>query len=338
MSPSNWGTQPIQSAFRTHHSHPPPTLHPTLTRLPHPFIVCIIGASGRIGSSIAFSYTQAGASALILASRRIPHLKNLAQKCHAENSALEMEIWECDVTCSKSVEGLAERIRRRWGRLDVVVLVSGVSGLIRTKLTETEVESFEEVTGTNYVGTFYCVKFLVPLMLEGEEEEDVVVVEINGDDEMNGSHDQDGNENQNQSNNHRNGERKKKTFIGVSSMAAMIVRGPIANTQYCVSKCAQLKLLEHVHEQYQDQGLNCFAVHPGAVLSEQAERLAPIDFLPYLTDSPDLCGAFCVWLTVGEKQWLSGRLVSANWDVDELEGKKEEIVAKDALKLQLSLP
>ncbi|EMF14292.1 NAD(P)-binding protein [Sphaerulina musiva SO2202] len=304
MSPSNWGTQPIQSAFRTHHSHPPPTLHPTLTRLPHPFIVCIIGASGKIGSSIALSYTQAGASALILASRRIPHLENLAQKCHAENSALEMEIWDCDVTCSKSVEGLAERIRRRWGRLDVVVLVSGVSGLIRTKLTETEVESFEEVTGTNYVGTFFCVKFLVPLMLEEEEEEEDV----------------------------------KKTFIGVSSMAAMIVRGPIANTQYCVSKCAQLKLLEHVHEQYQDQGLNCFAVHPGAVLSEQAERLAPIDFLPYLTDSPDLCGAFCVWLTVGEKQWLSGRLVSANWDVDELEGKKEEIVAKDALKLQLSLP
>lgn len=69
-----------------------------------------------------------------------------------------------------------------------------------------------------------------------------------------------------------------------------------------------------------------------------ADETTPDEFRPYLTDSPDLCGAFCVWLTGGDRGWLSGRLVSAKWDVDALEGMKEEIVEKDALKLRLSLP
>lgn len=84
--------------------------------------------------------------------------------------------------------------------------------------------------------------------------------------------------------------------------------------------------------------MSCFAVHPGAVLSEMADETTPAEFRPYLTDSPELCGAFCVWLAAGESQWLGGRLLSAKWDVDELQDKKEEILAKDALKLQLSLP
>lgn len=111
----------------------------------------------------------------------------------------------------------------------------------------------------NYVGTFHAAKYLIPLQLKNP----------------NGA----------------------KTFIVVSSLASLIVRGPIANAQYCVSKAAQLKLLENIHEQYFDEGLAAYAVHPGAVLSEMADESTPDVFRPFLTDSPELCGAFCVWLT-----------------------------------------
>lgn len=118
------------------------------------------------------------------------------------------------------------------------------------------------------------------------------------------------------------------------------MRGVIANPQYTVSKAAQLRLLECAHEQYKDQGLGVYAIHPGAVLTEIAET-APEELKPYLTDSPELCGAFCVWLTREdrreERRWLAGRLLSACWDVEELEGKKEEIVSKDLLKLKLAM-
>lgn len=56
-----------------------------------------------------------------------------------------------------------------------------------------------------------------------------------------------------------------------------------------------------------------------------------------LTDDVDLCGAVCVWLTskYEDIQWLSGRLISATWDLDELLAKKEQVIEKDLLKFAL---
>jgi hypothetical protein len=39
-----------------------------------------------------------------------------------------------------------------------------------------------------------------------------------------------------------------------------------------------------------------------------------------------------VWLTREKRAWLSGRLVSAKWDVDELLAKKNEVEEQDLLK------
>jgi hypothetical protein len=52
-------------------------------------------------------------------------------------------------------------------------------------------------------------------------------------------------------------------------------------------------------------------------------------------DDEDLAGAFCVWLSREKRGWLSGRYVSCNWDVGELEAKKEGIVEGDLLKMRM---
>jgi len=56
-------------------------------------------------------------------------------------------------------------------------------------------------------------------------------------------------------------------------------------------------------------------------------------------DSVDLCGAFCVWLSkqTTNLHWLTGRFISANWDVDELLAKKDLIIEKDLLKWRIAL-
>ena len=54
-----------------------------------------------------------------------------------------------------------------------------------------------------------------------------------------------------------------------------------------------------------------------------------------MTDTPELCAGFAVWLTKGQRAWLNGRYVSATWDVDELLAKKDEIVKGDKLKLRM---
>jgi len=54
-----------------------------------------------------------------------------------------------------------------------------------------------------------------------------------------------------------------------------------------------------------------------------------------LIDTPELAGGFSVWLSAGDKSWLSGRYVAATWDVERLEEMKGEIVEGDKLKARL---
>ena len=97
-------------------------------------------------------------------------------------------------------------------------------------------------------------------------------------------------------------------------------------------------------------------IHPGAVKTEMAEENAPeefkkfryssyngrgfgVDQCPDLTDSVDLCGGYCVWLTAQaeKKLWLTGRFIAATWDADQLVERKEEIEEKDLLKAKMAI-
>ena len=48
-----------------------------------------------------------------------------------------------------------------------------------------------------------------------------------------------------------------------------------------------------------------------------------------------LPGNFAVWLASAEADFLAGRFVYANWDVDELKARSEEIKTTDLLKIGL---
>lgn len=305
----DWGTKGISTFTPTRHSHPSPAIKPSITTLPSKSRILILGASRGIGAGIAHAYGSAGAGTLILCSRSLSSLHSVADECRLRSplgAELNVQVLECDIADATSVEKVAEVIGKDGGALDVVVVNAGWSGPVVCDVAAGEPEVFRQVTETNYLGTYYAAHFLLPLLLR---------------DEGGGV-----------------GEGMQKAFLAVGSTASFIVRGPIANTQYCVSKMAQLKLVEHVHEQYKDRGVLAVAIHPGAVMSQMAVETAPEEFMKYLTDDPGLCGAFCVWLTKEEgKLWLGGRHLEANWDVDELVGRKKEIVEGDLLKTRLAL-
>lgn len=56
-----------------------------------------------------------------------------------------------------------------------------------------------------------------------------------------------------------------------------------------------------------------------------------------LVDKVELGADMTVWLTAERREWLAGRYVAVNWDVDELLGKKEKIVKEDLLKVRLDV-
>ncbi|KAK5120683.1 hypothetical protein LTR85_006041 [Meristemomyces frigidus] len=296
----SWGFGKFGEFTSKTHSEPYEATDPSLVKLPQPFVVCVVGASRGIGAGIATSYAKAGPTGLVLAARTVPGLEETAALCRKINPKVEIEIVPCDIINPEDVANLADKTKAKFGgRLDVVVVNSGVSGPIEPKVTTTDPKDFQNAINVNYVGTFLSAKYLIPLLLSTEG--------------------------------------GAKAFMAVSTLAVMIIRGPFANSTYTVSKAAQLKLMEKIHEEYSGEGLAAFSVHPGAVWTEMNASHTPEAFKPFFADSPDLCGSWCVWLTKdgSQKHWLSGRLVSASWDVDEVDAKKDEIVEKDLLKFKL---
>lgn len=95
------------------------------------------------------------------------------------------------------------------------------------------------------------------------------------------------------------------------------------------------RLTDFVYEEYKDKGIRVFAYHPGGIKTAMAAKV-PEKYHPFLIDTPELPGGFCIYLASSRADYLNGRYVSANWDVDELEAMKEDILTNDKFKMVLS--
>ncbi|KAF1953535.1 NAD(P)-binding protein [Byssothecium circinans] len=91
---------------------------------------------------------------------------------------------------------------------------------------------------------------------------------------------------------------------------------------YLTSKLAQLKVMEYLAAENPD--LFVCSVHPGMVDTKifRGSGASP-DQLPM--DTATLPAHFLVWLSQPKTKFLNGKLVWANWDVEELFAKAEEI-------------
>ncbi|KAF2012792.1 NAD(P)-binding protein [Aaosphaeria arxii CBS 175.79] len=268
---------------------------PANNKFTTPLNVCVIGATRGIGASIAHAYAQAGASTLILVGRSSSSRELLSVEKHAQelHPSIRTATYFCDLTSSKDVEELAKRVREDIGKLDILVLNSGISGPVVLKVEDGDPQDFQDVFNVNVQGTYLVAHYFIPILKESDG---------------------------------------AKTFIVVGSFAACIIKGHIANTAYCLSKFAQSRLVEFIAEQSGKDGILAVSVHPGAVATDLANATTPDSFRPYLTDDVSLCGAFCVWLCQEKRMWLNGRLISATWDVSELLEKKKDIEEGDLLK------
>ncbi|KAK8075142.1 hypothetical protein PG997_009805 [Apiospora hydei] len=124
-----------------------------------------------------------------------------------------------------------------------------------------------------------------------------------------------------------------KTNVLVSSYGALCLTP--GGAAYQTSKFAVTRLAENMATQYADQGLVCFSLHPGSVPTELAGNM-PKFMHGILVDKPALPAHTLVWLTKERRTWLSGRFASVNWDMEQLECKKDGIVKGDLLKFRMT--
>ncbi|MCJ1239655.1 hypothetical protein MMC14_007653 [Varicellaria rhodocarpa] len=124
-----------------------------------------------------------------------------------------------------------------------------------------------------------------------------------------------------------------KTIINVSSLGAHSKRPGASG--YQTSKMAICRFTEFLMVEYQDQGLLSFSIHPGGVMTELARALPKCSHR-FLVDKAEMAADTIVWLTQEKRDWLAGRYVSCNWDMQELLERKDDIVARDLLKFRMS--
>ncbi|KAL4914432.1 hypothetical protein BDW62DRAFT_213422 [Aspergillus aurantiobrunneus] len=95
-----------------------------------------------------------------------------------------------------------------------------------------------------------------------------------------------------------------------------------AYSAYFVSKLALQKLIEFIGAG--NPGIFTAALHPGMV-DTALFRKSGAEPGKVPVDKPELSGDFTVWLASPEASFLTGRVVWANWDVQELQGMAEKI-------------
>jgi NADP-dependent 3-hydroxy acid dehydrogenase YdfG len=121
-------------------------------------VVLVTGASSGIGAGIARELGRAGAK-LALGARRMDRLQALAGEIGGET----MVGW-LDVTDRADVAAFVDGVRRRFGRIDVIVNNAGVMPL--SPLASLKVEEWDQMVDVNIKGVLHGIAAVLPEMTE----------------------------------------------------------------------------------------------------------------------------------------------------------------------------
>ncbi|KAI0430635.1 hypothetical protein F5Y09DRAFT_223839 [Xylaria sp. FL1042] len=104
---------------------------------------------------------------------------------------------------------------------------------------------------------------------------------------------------------------------------------------YAVSKLALVKLMEYFGAE--NPGLRVVTVHPGIVPgTEGGRKMVEQSGIEWPGDDINLPAHFLVWAASDEAKFLKNKFVFANWDVDEMKAREQEIAGSPELMVGLN--
>ncbi|SFR50946.1 SDR family oxidoreductase [Litoreibacter janthinus] len=259
-------------------------------------VIFIAGASKGIGQATATAFAQAGAKAVYLTARSEEALKETQNLVRTANPNTRCAYAVCDVTDARQVEAAVKDCAAQFGAIDVADANAGYLGPW-VKIGESDPEGWWRNWEVNMQGSYHVIRYTLPHLIESAK--------TRGAEGRSGGH-----------------------LILISSIGAQFVMPGASD--YQTSKHAINRLCEFVQSDHDEDGIKCFAVHPGGVATDIGHSM-PAHMHEYLVDDPSLAASFAVWLSTGDADWAKGRYLSANWDVTELTALKPEILRDDLL-------
>jgi NADP-dependent 3-hydroxy acid dehydrogenase YdfG len=134
-------------------------------------VALITGGGSGVGAATAKLFLQEGAQVAI-SGRDGEKLRKTAEAIQG-GSKLIFEA--CDVTNPDSVNALITKVTQTFGKIDILVNNAGTN-LKARKMRELSIDAWNQLIRTNLDGAFYCIKAVLPQMLERK---DGVIVNIN---------------------------------------------------------------------------------------------------------------------------------------------------------------
>jgi len=259
-------------------------------------VVFISGASRGIGQATAIAFAEAGARAVYFTARSEAALKETQELIRRANPDTLCAYAVCDVTSAAEVEAAVADCVAKFGSIDAADANAGYLGPW-TKIGESDPAGWWRNWEVNVKGAYHVIRFTLPHLIASAKKRAA--------EGRSGGH-----------------------LILLSSVGAqLLMKGA---SDYQTSKHAINRLCEFVQSDHGEEGIKCFAIHPGGVATELGHAM-PEAMHQYLVDSPDMAAGFAVWLCSGKADWAKGRYLSATWDVGELTAMKDEILAEDLL-------
>jgi NAD(P)-dependent dehydrogenase (short-subunit alcohol dehydrogenase family) len=286
--------------------------------------VVITGGGSGIGASIAKAFAAGGSTKIAIVSRTKRNLLATKHAIEEEFIGTEVLAVPADITNVKQVNDAFLKINQTFGKIDVLVCNSAFMPAPRPVLSpDFDVQDWWTAFNTNILGALHTVKGFVRYAAEGAH------------------------------------------ILHISTCIGHIPPLEAGVSAYAASKAAAAKLFDYIA--FENPELHVVNVHPGLVDTDMSRKSGhggmdhseypdisllppPAPFLSLHeisqalcvtiedeTDSlaVDLSGHFCLWLVSSEADFLRGKFVWVNWDVDELKARKEEILSTDLLDTKL---
>ncbi|KAJ3820913.1 short-chain dehydrogenase/reductase [Lentinula raphanica] len=276
---------------KTHHHDTYPSISSTNPSLSQSGkSILITGGGTGLGFQIARSFAKAGASRIIIVSRRIDVLDAAAAQLQEEfkHSRTKPEFIPCqgDIGNDASISSLWDFLNSQ--NIFVHVLVLNAARLARFEADTLRMDKQElmDLFDTEVGGNFHMtVKFVnQPLR--------PVCQQLN--------------------------------LIYVSTVIVHMIPAP-NQTPYATTKAAFTSLLGRIADEHPVEDIQIISYHPGAVYTEGVAKVVQ-EKSSVRWDEIALPADFAVWAASPEASWLHGKFVWAHWDVDEL--KADEHIVK----------
>jgi NADP-dependent 3-hydroxy acid dehydrogenase YdfG len=139
-------------------------------------VVLVVGASSGIGRESAVLFARDGAR-VFASARRENRLRELQTQLKGEGHAIE--IAAADASNSAEMEKLAEQVRAKFGRVDVLVFAAGTNTPDRS-LARLNSDIWDMMVGANLNSAYYITRALLPAMREQKSGHLIYVSSISG--------------------------------------------------------------------------------------------------------------------------------------------------------------